>query len=224
MAAEVCAEAGLDWVLVDLEHGGCDEDQIGTILATADAYRAATLVRVEWPGRIRVGRALDAGAVGVMFPRTSNAAEARWHQLYPPEGHRGVASYNRAARWTPDTGALDRSNDQAVGIVKIETRGAPNELDALAATSGADVLFVSPQDFSYALGVPRKFDDPGFQAVRDQVVEVCRKHGKVAGILVNDRVAVERHRECGFEFLAIGSDATLLANTVRQMIPEGQGQ
>ncbi|GAB2564927.1 4-hydroxy-2-oxoheptanedioate aldolase [Leucobacter ruminantium] len=225
-AAEVCAAAGLDWVLVDLEHGGGDEDQVGAVVAAAGAYGAATLVRVEQPERIRIGRVLDAGAAGVMFPRISSAAEAaeaRRHQLYPPQGDRGVASYNRAARWTLDTGALDRSNEQAVGIVQIETRGAVDELEAIAATDGADVLFVGPQDLSYALGVPRQFDDPGFQEVLDRVVAACRAHGKVAGILANDRAAAERYLERGFGFLAIGSDATLLASTVRGSIPDGFG-
>ncbi|TDP93306.1 2-dehydro-3-deoxyglucarate aldolase/4-hydroxy-2-oxoheptanedioate aldolase [Leucobacter luti] len=225
-AAEVCAAAGLDWVLVDLEHGGGAEGQIGEIVAAAGAYGAATLVRVEQPERIRIGRALDAGAAGIMFPRISSAAEAvaaRTHQLYPPEGDRGVASYNRAARWALDTQALDYSNEQTIGIVQIETRGAMAELDAIAATPGADVLFIGPQDLSYALGVPRQFDHPVFQAALDHVLAACRTHGKVAGILANDRAAIERYRERGFGFLAVGSDATLLAAAVRGAIPEGLG-
>lgn len=225
-AAEVCAAAGLDWVLVDLEHGGGDEDQVGAIVAAAGAYGAATLVRVEQPERIRIGRVLDAGAAGVMFPRISSAAEAaeaRRHQLYPPQGDRGVASYNRAARWTLDTPALDASNDTAIGIVQIETQGAVDELAAIAATDGADTLFVGPQDLSYALGVPRRFDAPEFQAVLDRVVEVCREHGKAAGILATDRAAAERHLARGFTFIAIGSDATLLAATVRGAIPDRSG-
>ncbi|MBL3685462.1 2,4-dihydroxyhept-2-ene-1,7-dioic acid aldolase [Leucobacter zeae] len=222
-AAEVCAAAGLDWVLVDLEHGGGDEDQVGAIVAAAGAYGAATLVRVEQPERIRIGRALDAGAAGTMFPRISSAAEAaeaRRHQLYPPEGDRGVASYNRAARWTLDTAALDAANGTVAGIVQIETRGALDELDEIAATPGADVLFVGPQDLSYALGVPRRFDAPEFQAALDRVVSACLEHGKAAGILANDRVAAERYLERGFTFIAIGSDATLLAQTVRSAIPD----
>ena len=225
-AAEVCAAAGLDWVLVDLEHGGGDEDQVGAIATAAGAYGCATLVRVEQPERIRIGRVLDAGAAGVMFPRIASAAEAaeaRTHQLYPPGGDRGVASYNRAARWTLDTPALDAANDNVVGIVQIETRGAVDEIERIAATDGADVIFVGPQDLSYALGAPRRFDHPDFQAVLDRVVAACREHGKVAGILANDRAGAERYAERGFGFLAIGSDATLLAQTVRASIPAGTG-
>lgn len=221
-AAEVCASAGLDWVLVDLEHGGGDESQVGAICAAAGAYGTATLVRVEQPERIRVGRVLDAGAAGVMLPRISSAAEAAAalrHRLYPPEGDRGVATYNRAARWGGEVAALDAANDRAVGIVQIETVGALAELGAIAATPGADVLFVGPQDLSYALGVPRRFDEPVFQDALDRVVAACRAHGKVAGILTNDRAGAEAYRERGFGFIAIGSDATLLAATVRAAIP-----
>lgn len=225
-AAEVCASAGLDWLLVDLEHGGGDEQQIGAIATAAGGYGVVTLVRVEQPDRIRIGRVLDAGAAGVMLPRISSAAEAAdalRHRLYPPEGDRGVASYNRAARWGRDFGAIDAANDRAVGVVQIETAGAMRELDAIAALDGADVLFVGPQDLSYALGVPREYNAPEFQEALDAVIAACVAHGKVAGILANDRAGAEAYFARGFGFVAVGSDATLLAATVRGVIPDGLG-
>ncbi|MEJ6488710.1 aldolase/citrate lyase family protein [Leucobacter sp. USCH14] len=225
-AAEVCASAGLDWLLVDLEHGGGDEDQVGSIAAAAGAYGVATLVRVEVPDRLRVGRVLDAGGAGVMLPRISSAAEAEAalrHRLYPPLGDRGVASYNRAARWGADPSAIDAANDRAIGIVQIETAGGLAEVDAIAALPGADVLFVGPQDLSYALDAPRQYDDPRFQQALDRVVAACRAHGKVAGILTNDRAGAEAYLARGFGFIAIGSDATLLAATLRRVVPAGLG-
>lgn len=225
-AAEVCASAGLDWVLVDLEHGGGAEHQVGATVAAAGAYGAATLVRVEQPERIRIGRVLDAGAAGVMLPRIASAAEAEAalrHLRYPPAGDRGVATYNRAARWGGEVAALDLADERAAGVVQIETRGAVDELDAIAAVDGADVLFVGPQDLSYALGVPRDFAAPVFQEALDRVVAACRAHGKVAGILTNDRAGAEAYLARGFGFIAIGSDATLLASTVRAALPEGTG-
>ncbi|QIK63474.1 2,4-dihydroxyhept-2-ene-1,7-dioic acid aldolase [Leucobacter viscericola] len=225
-AAEVCASAGLDWVLIDLEHGGGDEDQVGAIAAAAGAYGTATLARVEQPERIRIGRVLDAGAAGVMLPRISSATEAEQalrHRLYPPEGDRGVATYNRAARWGGEVTEMDLANERALGIVQIETVGAMAELDAIAAVPGADVLFVGPQDLSYALGVPRRFDDPEFQQALDRVVEACRANGKVAGILTNNRAGADAYLERGFGFIAIGSDATLLAAAMGSAIPEALG-
>src|SRR5699024_4556216 len=86
MAVEVLAAAGLDWILVDLEHGGGDEASIGDAVAAAGGYGAAALVRVETPDRIRIGRALDAGAAGIMLPRVNSAAEVAQivpHLHYP---------------------------------------------------------------------------------------------------------------------------------------------
>lgn len=222
-AAEVCASVGLDWLLVDLEHGGGDEDQVGAIAAAAGAYGAATLVRVETPDRLRIGRVLDAGSAGVMLPRISSAAEAEAtlrHRLYPPQGDRGVASYNRAARWGSDLAALDAANDRAIGIVQIETAGGLADVDAIAALPGADVLFVGPQDLSYALDVPRQYESPRFQRALDEVLAACSAHGKVAGILTNDRAGADAYLARGFGFIAIGSDATLLAAAMRGAIPE----
>ena len=68
LAAEACALAGFDWLLIDLEHGPGEDALVGQLLAAA-VHGVPALVRVETDERIRAGRALDAGAAGVMFPR-----------------------------------------------------------------------------------------------------------------------------------------------------------
>ena len=68
VTAEVCAAAGVDWVLLDLEHGAGGEEQVGTVVLAAASYRVPTIVRVESAARIRLGRVLDLGAAGVMLP------------------------------------------------------------------------------------------------------------------------------------------------------------
>jgi 2-keto-3-deoxy-L-rhamnonate aldolase RhmA len=100
VTAEVCAAVGADWVLLDLEHGAGGEEQVGPVVLAAGAYGVPTVVRVESAERIRLGRVLDLGAAGVMLPRLDTAAEvakALRHLRYPPDGDRGVATYNRAA-------------------------------------------------------------------------------------------------------------------------------
>ena len=96
LAAEACAMAGFDWLLVDLEHGGYSEDGLlGQILAGA-AHGVPVIVRVESTERIRSGRVLDLGANGVMFPRVAgheDATAAAANLRYPPEGARGVATF-----------------------------------------------------------------------------------------------------------------------------------
>jgi 2-dehydro-3-deoxyglucarate aldolase/4-hydroxy-2-oxoheptanedioate aldolase len=217
LAAEVCAAAGFDWLLLDLEHGAGGEEQIRDVVPAAGSYGVPTVVRVESAARIRMGRVLDSGAAGIMLPRLNTVdevAEAIRHLSYPPAGDRGVATYNRACRFGLDPGALDRANAEVLGVVQIESAAAVAVADQLAARDGVDVLFVGPRDLSHDLDVPGDLTAPAFIEATDQVLAACRRHGKAAGLLVSDGTAAARRLEQGWSFVGIGSDATLLAAAV----------
>jgi 4-hydroxy-2-oxoheptanedioate aldolase len=216
ITAEICAMAGYDWLLIDLEHGsGTSADLLGQLQAIAGTG-ATPLVRVELPARTHASRALDPGARGIMFPRIESALEAREVVRYlhfPPDGVRGVAAANRTGRFgrvpVAELGTLD---DDVVGIVQIETLGALKEIEAIAAVEGVDVLFVGPGDLSYALGVPGQMADPTYLAALGSVVAAATNHGCSAGILVGNVVDAERHLRLGFRFIGIGSDSALVMN------------
>ena len=217
VAAEVCAAAGPDWVLLDLEHGGGGEEQVGATVLAAGAYGVPTVVRVETDARIRLGRVLDLGAAGVMLPRLSSAAEvaeAVRHLRYPPAGDRGVATYNRACRFGLDPGALVRANAEVLGVVQVESASAVEQVDQIAAIDGVDVLFVGPQDLSHNLGVPGDLQAPSYLAAVERVRAAAARHGKAGGLLVRDGAAAAARQADGWSFVAIGSDTTLLAAAV----------
>ena len=217
VAAEVCAAAGVDWVLLDLEHGTGGEEQVRDVVPAAASYGVPTVVRVESAARIRMGRVLDAGAAGIMLPRMNTAeevAEAVRHLRYPPDGDRGVATYNRACRFGLDPGALDRANAEVLGVVQIESAIAVGNAGAIAALDGVDVLFVGPRDLSHDLGVPGDLTAPAFTEALERVLAAGRQHGKACGLLVNDGAAAARRLEQGWSFVGIGSDSTLLAAAV----------
>jgi len=218
VSAEVCAAAGFDWVLLDLEHGAGGEEQIRDVVPAAGSYGVPTVVRVETAERIRIGRALDSGAAGIMLPRLNTAAEvsaALAHLRYPPDGDRGVATYNRACRFGLDSGALDRANQETLCVVQIESSAAVDAADDIAAIDGVDVLFVGPRDLSHDLGVPGDITAPAYVEALDTVLAAAHRHGKVAGLLVGDGAAAAARLAQGWAFLAIGSDSTLLATTIR---------
>lgn len=224
VTAEVCAAAGVDWVLLDLEHGAGGEEQVRSVVPVAAAYGVPTVVRVESDERIRIGRALDNGATGIMLPRLDTAEQVRaavCHLYYPgtaAHGDRGVATYNRACRFGLDAGALDRANDQVLGVVQIESVRAVAEAAEIAAVDGVDVLFVGPRDLSHDLGVPGQVTSPEFTGAIEQVRVAARKHGKACGLLVNDGAAARARIAEGWTFVAIGSDSTLLAAETRRQL------
>ena len=217
ITAEACAAAGVDWLVLDLEHGSGGEEQVRDVIPAAGAYGVSTVVRVESAARIRIGRVLDLGAAGVMLPRMDTAAEvaeAVRHLRYPPAGDRGVATYNRACRFALDPGALARAGGEVLGVVQIESASAVDQVEEIAAIDGVDVLFVGPQDLSHNLGVPFQLGSPTYLAAIERVRGAAERHGKTCGLLVGDgATAAARHAE-GWRFVAIGSDATLLAAAV----------
>ena len=222
MAAEIAAVGGADWVLFDLEHGGGSEDLIGPTVVAGMAYGIPTLVRVESMERIRIGRALDAGASGVMIPRIETPEQVSAvvkHMSYPPFGDRGVATYNRSAKWGRDLSGLTEKS-KAACIIQIETLKALENVDAIAKIDGADLLFVGPLDLSFALGVPRDFKSPKFLEATAKVVAAANANNKVAGILAVDATAAATFIEQGFKFIAIGSDATLLAGAITNLVTQ----
>ncbi len=226
MSAEIAALNGVDWVLLDLEHGGGGEDQVGPTVVAAGAYGVPTLVRVESAARIRIGRALDAGAAGIMIPRLESPSEIQEsikHLSYPPLGDRGVATYNRSAQWGKNAAALTAPRT-CVGIVQIESAKALGSIDEIAAIDGVDVLFIGPLDLSFDLGVPRDFKNPKFIEATEKVVNAAKKAGKVAGILALDAAGAIDYRNRGFNFVAVGSDSTLLASAVNAQMTEVRTQ
>jgi 4-hydroxy-2-oxoheptanedioate aldolase len=216
-SAELCASLGYDWLLVDLEHGSATEaDLLGLLHAIEVGGRAMPLVRPQSGERIRIGRALDLGAGGIMVPRLDSADEAReavTFLRYPPAGIRGVATRVRGAGLGVVSHAdVQRLNDRVLGIIQIESVGGLRDADAIAAIDGVDVLFVGPADLSHSLGIPGRFDAPEYQAALEQVVEACRAHGKAAGIPVYDTAVVPRHLDLGFTFIGIGADGAFVAD------------
>jgi len=213
LATEVCALAGFDWLLVDLEHGAGSEDLLLGQIHAAAAHDVPVIVRVESPERIRTGRILDLGAAGVMFPRLeteSGVDDAIRHMRYPPAGDRGVAGYNRARGFGLDTRSGGEVNDSLLGVIQIETVEALRRLEAIAERPGVDVLFVGPGDLSYALGVPGQLDAAVFVSALERVTALAGAAGLAAGILAADASSAERFRAMGFSFIGVSSDSTLM--------------
>ena len=214
-SAELSGRAGYDWLIVDLEHGAGTEADLPAMLMAVESTGAAALVRPQSGERLRIGRALDLGATGIMVPRLESADEAREAVTvlrYPPAGVRGVALRTRGAGLgTVAHADVSQINDRIVGIVQIESVGALRESDAIAATDGVDVLFVGPADLSHSLGVPGQFDHKTYLAALDTVIDACRAHGKSPGILVYDPAVARGLLELGFRFVGIGADGALVS-------------
>ena len=209
-AAELCARAGFDWLIVDLEHGAGNEADLVPVLTAIEGTGCTALVRPQSGERLRIGRALDLGAGGIMVPRLERVDEIREavsYLRYPPQGIRGVALLTRGARFgTVAHADVKAINDDIVGLFQIESPAAVENAREIAAIDGVDVLFVGPSDLSHSMGIPGQFDHADFKAALGAVVRACADTGKSPGILLRNARDATRHLEIGFRFVGLGSD------------------
>ena len=222
VVTEILARAGFDWLIIDLEHGVATEADLVSNLHAVGTTRAAAIVRPQSGERLRIGRALDLGAHGLMIPRIDTPAQVREaisFMRYPPDGTRGLALSTRGAGLGERTHADVRSiNAQVTGVIQIESPSAVEHAAEIASIDGVDVLFVGPTDLSHSLGVPGRFDDPVYLDAISHVATVAEAAGKAAGILLYDVTTAARHRELGYRFIGLGGDGGFVAQGARSIL------
>lgn len=185
ITTEMIAQAGFDWVVIDLEHGLGDEQvALHQILSIKNSNTTA-IVRVESHQKQRIHRVLDFGAGGIMCPRVDTAEDASLAiraMKYPPAGIRGVAKMIPAAGYGADFEAYQRITEQdLLGIIQIETVNSLQQLDSIVAVEGVDILFIGPSDLSMSLGIFGQTDHPVFIDALKAIIAAAKKPANIPG-------------------------------------------
>lgn len=218
----ILANAGCRFVVYDMEHTGMGFETLKWLFAGCRGLTIEPMVRVPRGEYVWLARALDLGARGVMIPMVESADEARAIVSacrYPPIGRRGAAfGFAQCDYRGGDVGEKIRLlHDRTLVIAQIETERGLDQVEAIAAVDGIDVLWVGHFDLSNFLGIPGRFDDPRFEAAMLRVARVARDHGKVAGFMATDQAWVDRVRAMGYTMIAGGSDTGILEAGYRQL-------
>ncbi len=224
----ILANAGCRFVFYDMEHTGLGYETLKWLFASARGLPIEPRVRVPRGDYVWLARALDLGARGVMVPMVESAAQARAIVeacRYPPAGRRGAAfGFSHDDFLAGDVGAkVHLANERTLIVAQIETERGLDELDAIAAVDGIDVLWLGHFDLSNFLGIPARFDDPRFDAAMRRIASVARAHGKAAGFMATDTAWIDRARSAGYSMLAVGTDVGLLGDAVRRLVDHAAG-
>lgn len=214
---ELMASLEPDWLMIDTEHGPAGGEVVEDLIRAMKGTPTTPLVRVAANNPALIKHALDRGAMGVLVPMVSSPEEARAAvsaARFPPEGIRGVAGTraNRYGAELPEYFA--RWNREVLVAVQIETAQAVENVDAIAAVPGLDVLFIGPNDLSATMNRFRQFDHPQFTQAVQLILGAAQRHGLAAGYhTATVDEALERIAQ-GFRFVGLSSDARLLSSTM----------
>lgn len=218
LVAEAVGCAGFDWGVVDMEHTPIDLMNLVHLLQALAGTRLVPVVRVPWNDTVCFKRVLDAGAQTLLVPFVQNADEARAAVAatrYPPEGIRGMAGMSRASRFGTTADYLTTANRGISVILQLETAEAIANIDAIAAVSGVDALFVGPGDLSATMGHVGQLTHPEVIALTRQAVQRAKALGMPIGTVGGTPEVVAQYREIGFDFIAIASDLGLLMRSAQ---------
>jgi len=222
VTSEIVANAGFDWVIIDIEHGLGSEGDVLHQLQSIKGTNVSVIVRVEGYQRQRIHRVLDLGADGIMCPRIENASQAELAvkaMQYPPKGVRGVAKMIRATSYGEDFEQYRQdTSEELLGIIQIETTEALNHLDEIANIDGVDVLFIGPSDLSMSLGIFGQTDHPLFVTTVDLIVKSATNANKQVGILLSDPRDLKKYHDLGIQLFACGTDASFLGKGAKQIV------
>lgn len=222
------AQGGLDFVLIDNEHGPFGIETIADLSRGARAAGVTPIVRVPELSYAHVAQPLDAGAQGIMLPRVTGRSQVEqvleWMK-YPPVGRRGAVLGRGHTNFGggPLPEMLAALNQEAVLVVQVETREAVERLDEILSVPGVDAALVGPTDLSLALGVPGQLESPVLAQAITQVLAGCQRHGVVPAIHTNDVQLTASWARKGMRMVSINSEAGLLMAGIRSAVTTIRG-
>lgn len=223
--AEVIATAGFDAVVIDCQHGQVSDADLAHLVRLFERDRIAVVVRVARNAPELIGRALDAGASGIIVPLVESVAEASAAVAatrYPPLGRRSFGPLRGAARGAQPT---DEANADVVLALMIETVAGHTVAGDIAQVPGVDALFVGPADLALSAGWSLTLDPvPGSEHENAiaALARVAREAGVAAWIAGASPAAHARWGALGYRLVTVGSDLSLLAAAARTAAGTGR--
>jgi 4-hydroxy-2-oxoheptanedioate aldolase len=209
--AEILSASAYDFMLIDAEHPPTNPAIVHTQLMALAAGNAATMVKLPSLEPNLVKQYLDLGPDGLMAPNIDTAADAKSFvslTRYPPKGIRGIAGAVRATGYTRNKAYLSTAEQRLCLSAVIESRTGLDNLEAICAVDGIDVVFFGPSDLAAQLGHIGQPSNPNvIAAVEDGIKRVC-KAGRIAGV-VSGEADIDRYRALGVTMFVVGSEMSL---------------
>jgi 2-keto-3-deoxy-L-rhamnonate aldolase RhmA/CMP-N-acetylneuraminic acid synthetase len=222
MFVEIASHSGLDYVILDMEHGPVSLESQQNNIRAAQTAGIVPVVRVNGKSEHSIGSVLDIGAKGVQIPQIQTAEEARIaveFARFHPYGNRGVCRFVRAAKYSAieRINYFEQSKDLLV-ILQIEGIIGLSNLDEILSVNGIDVVFIGPYDLSQSLGFPGQVTNPIVVAAMRDAVCKARAKGVIVGTFVDDKDQARRWIEAGVQYISFSTDAGVFLNACSSIV------
>ncbi|MDJ0780370.1 MAG: aldolase/citrate lyase family protein [Desulfosarcinaceae bacterium] len=221
-AAEIMAQAGFDWLCVDLEHAPTDPAILIDMVRAIEGANVQPYVRAPWNDFVTIKRILDTGVSGVVVPYVNTRQEAEAAVAackYPPEGVRGMAGSPRAAGYGQrPMDYLQRANAEILVITQVETQTAVKNLDAILEVAALDGVFIGPMDLATSMGYFGDASHTQVQSVIESVEAKALAAGKIVGTVAGSWEQAQHLYARGYQMIMVMADGTALAQLAAERV------
>lgn len=223
---ELLGYTGMDFIIVDTEHGPYDTMPASDLIRAADSRGMSPIVRIADVTHKEIQRAVDNGAEGIIIPclrRKEDFVKAVDLCKYPPLGSRGFIKGRGCGFGNEDwaSGSLEdymrNSNEKVLLLPQCETREALDDIEEIVGIDGIDGIFIGPYDLSISMGIPGQFDAPVFRQAISRVLQACKEAGKLCMIYTNNAEEAKAYLQTGFDAVANSMDSVMFKKVYQEM-------
>lgn len=230
-AIECLRHTGLDFLIIDTEHGPFDIESSMGFIRTAELGNMTPLARIKEISRPAVLKMLDIGAKGLIVPCVETVEEVKslveWAKYYPL-GKRGFfmarpAGYGYESFAQNVDEYFKTCNEETLLIPQCETMGCLENIEEIVNIEGVDGIFIGPYDLSIGMGKPAQFDAPEFILAITRVLKACKAAGKFSFIYTGSNTVAKQYLSEGFNAVAANMDAAVYINAYKALVREIKG-
>jgi len=218
---EAIGSSGLDFIVIDAEHGPTDMETAENLIRAAEVAGMAPIIRVSDNESHLILRALDIGAYGVQVPHVSTKREAELvveYSKYFPQGKRGLSPFTRAGKFGINaSNHTVSSNENTMVIINVEGIEGIKNLKDITTVLGIDVIFIGPYDLSQSLGKPGDVTDSEVINLIKSNVALVKERNLACGSFAKDMKYLEILIDCGVQYITYMVDSAVICHTYRDI-------
>lgn len=222
VTAEIIAQSGIDFIIVDCEHGPATFETAQSIVVSCEAAKISPVIRVSGLHENEIAKAYDIGAHCVQVPNIRTKKEAQkavQFSKYPPVGNRGYSPFTRAGGYCLSNAQKLTMHTNAHTLLAIHVEGeeAINNLDRILAVDGIDIIFVGLFDLSVALGIPGDIENPKIVKSLTRIVKKTLQTKKIAGTIATNTTQLQQCIASGIAYIAYSVDCDIIARSYKKI-------
>lgn len=215
----VLAKAGMDFVIIDMEHGAMDYELAGKMVMAAEVEGCSPLIRVSMNNEPTILRALEVAPEGIIVPHVDTEKE-RKNVInaikFPPIGNRSLNPFVRAGGYHSKPNFTEEENKRTLSGILVESLEAIKNIERIVDDENLDIVYMGSYDISAALGCPGDTKNPKVLATLKKLAKVIRRKKKIAGCLFHTKEDIDFFKEIGVTFLCYKADTSIVFDAVQK--------